>query len=142
MKNKTDNRSVGGRFEQELARKLADAGFWVHVLQQNKAGQPADIIVAFDDISLDVGKLRLRNHGSAGGHNGIKSIIANLKSEEFKRVRVGIGDKPKGSDLADYVLGRFSGSDAILMDEAYSRAADAIAEIISNGIDAAMNEYN
>lgn len=104
--------------------------------------EPTDIIVVFDDISLDVGKLRLRNRGSAGGHNGIKSIIANLKSEEFKRVRVGIGDKPKGSDLADYVLGRFSGADAILMDEAYDKAAAAIAKIINDGIEAAMNQYN
>jgi len=65
------------------------------------------ILVIFDDISLDVGKLRLRPTGSAGGHNGIKSIIANLGTDQFKRIKFGVGDKPRGYDLANWVLGRF-----------------------------------
>lgn len=104
--------------------------------------EPENIIVIFDDISLEVGRLRLRNKGSAGGHNGIKSIIARLSSEAFKRVRVGIGDKPKGSDLANYVLGNFRGDDVAKMDEAYDKAVEAITSIIGEGIDAAMNKYN
>ena len=101
-----------------------------------------DLIVIFDDISLEPGRLRLRPKGSAGGHNGIKSIIAHLGSDKFKRIKYGVGDKPKGWDLADHVLGRFSTEDRKLVDEAIAKAAKAVDIIISQGTDAAMNEYN
>ena len=100
------------------------------------------VIVAYDDIDLDVGRLRIRKNGSAGGHNGIKSIISHLGSSDFSRVRVGVGAKPKGYDLADYVLGKPSSSEAISIDKACDDAADAIICIIEYGIDKAMNIYN
>ena len=103
---------------------------------------PEHIIVIYDDISLDVGQLRIRKKGSAGGHNGIKNIIAHLGTQEFPRIKVGVGDKPKGMDLADYVLGHFSKEDQAKMDEAFKDAADAAEMILDKGMDAAMNHYN
>lgn len=103
---------------------------------------PEDILVIFDDISLDVGQLRIRKKGSAGGHNGIKSIIAHLGTTEFPRIKVGVGEKPKGWDLADYVLGKFSGEDAKLIGEAAADASDAVKLMLTKDIDAAMNKYN
>lgn len=107
-----------------------------------KADETAELIVISDDISLDVGQLRVRKKGSAGGHNGLKSVIAHLGHERFVRVKMGVGEKPAGWDLADYVLGHFSGEERRMMDEACDRAADAIRTIIADGADAAMNSFN
>lgn len=101
-----------------------------------------ELIVIYDDISLPPGQLRVRKKGSAGGHNGIKNIIAQLGTEEFKRIRIGIGEKPSGYDLADYVLGHFSDEEKALMQESYQRAAEAACMIMEQDIDAAMNAYN
>lgn len=101
-----------------------------------------ELIIIYDDINLAVGKLRLRAKGSAGGHNGIKSIIAHIGTEKFKRIRVGVGEKPLYMDLADYVLGRFSSGDRVLIAEAAENAADAVEIIIEKDINAAMNKYN
>ena len=101
-----------------------------------------ELIVIYDDISLEVGQLRIRRKGSAGGHNGIKNIIANLGSSVFPRIKVGVGEKPKGYDLADYVLGKFSKEDRVLMEEGYDLACEASALIMQGAIDQAMNEYN
>ena len=101
-----------------------------------------ELLVIYDDISLEVGQLRIRRKGSAGGHNGIKNIIANLGSSVFPRIKVGVGEKPKGYDLADYVLGKFSKEDRVLMEEGYDLACEASALIIQGAIDQAMNEYN
>ena len=101
-----------------------------------------DLIVIFDDISLAPGKLRLRSKGSAGGHNGIKSIIAHLGSEEFKRIKFGVGDKPKGWDLADWVLGKFPTEIYSDLRSGNERACDAVACIVTEGIDSAMNKFN
>ncbi len=101
-----------------------------------------DVIIIYDDISLDVGQLRVRPKGSAGGHNGIKSIIAHLGTQEFTRIRVGVGDKPKEWDLADYVLGRFPKEEEPLIREALARVSKACECIIMDGVGAAMNEYN
>ena len=98
--------------------------------------------VIYDDISLEPGVLRLRTKGSAGGHNGIKNIILHLGTQVFPRVRVGVGEKPEGYDLADYVLGHFQGDEKKLMEEAYDRAAAAVAEILTDGPDKAMNDFN
>lgn len=106
-----------------------------------KAG-PQDILVIFDDISLEPGKIRIRAKGSAGGHNGIKSIIAHLGSEQFARIKCGIGEKPKGYDLADYVLGHFSKDELEIIDSGIQRAQEACACILTQGIDAAMNKFN
>ena len=102
----------------------------------------SDLIVVYDDINLEPGQLRVRGKGSAGGHNGIKNIIAHLGTQEFPRIKVGVGDKPKGMDLADYVLGHFSKEDQAKMDEAFKDAADAAEMILDKGMDAAMNHYN
>ena len=103
---------------------------------------PEHIIVIYDDISLDVGQLRIRKKGSAGGHNGIKNIIAHLGTQEFPRVRIGVGEKPARMDLADYVLGGFSKEDEALVKEACEHAAEAAAEILTDGPDKAMNDFN
>ena len=99
-------------------------------------------IVVYDDISLDVGKLRVRPKGSAGGHNGIKNIIAQLGTDEFARVKFGVGDKPKGSDLVDHVLGRFGKDDEELAKSHFRTAAAAITCIMNEGCAEAMNRYN
>ena len=104
--------------------------------------EPKNIIVIYDDISLEPGQLRIRGKGSAGGHNGIKNIIAHLGTQEFPRVKVGIGEKPKGMDLADYVLSHFSQGERESMREAYKEAAEAVAVMVGQGIDEAMNRFN
>lgn len=101
-----------------------------------------DIIVIYDDISLEVGQLRLRPSGSAGGHNGIKSIIAQIGTQEFPRIKFGVGEKPAGWDLANYVLGRFSEEEMKVIGPRINDAAKAAEEIISSGIERAMNDYN
>lgn len=103
---------------------------------------PEHIIIIYDDISLDVGQLRIRKKGSAGGHNGIKNIIAHLGTQEFPRIKVGVGDKPKKMDLADYVLSRFSKEDRAAMEDAFKEAAKAVEVMITEGMDAAMNQFN
>ena len=95
-----------------------------------------------DDISLDVGQIRIRKKGSAGGHNGLKNIILHLGHDEFQRIKMGVGQKPEGYDLVDYVLGHFPKEEREIMDESAMRAADAIAVMIAEGADAAMNLYN
>ena len=103
---------------------------------------PEDILIVYDDISLAPGQLRIRAKGSAGGHNGIKSIIAHLGTQEFPRVKVGVGEKPARMDLADYVLGHFSKEEQATMDDAVKEAADAVCEIVNVGIAQAMNDHN
>lgn len=103
---------------------------------------PQDIIVIYDDISLDVGQLRIRERGSAGGHNGIKSIISHLGGQEFTRIKIGVGDKPKNYDLADYVLARFTDQENETIREALEKTSKACETIISEGISFAMNEFN
>lgn len=101
-----------------------------------------DLIVIYDDISLNVGQIRIRAKGSAGGHNGIKNIIQHMGTQNFWRIKVGIGEKPAHRDLADYVLGHFQGEEKEIMQEAFANAADAAAVMISEGIDTAMNRFN
>ena len=104
--------------------------------------EETDLIVIYDDISLDVGQLRIRKKGSAGGHNGIKSIISHLGHDAFLRIKIGVGEKPRGYDLADYVLGHFSKEEQEQMEEGYEHAVCAVKEIVTGNIEAAMNEYN
>lgn len=101
-----------------------------------------EIIIIYDDISLDTGQLRVRPKGSAGGHNGIKSIIQHMGTQEFPRIRIGVGDKPRGWDLADYVLSRFSKEEEPCIREALEEASKACELIITEGVEAAMNRYN
>ena len=103
---------------------------------------PSEFIVIYDDISLVPGGIRIRKKGIAGGHNGIKNIIAHLGTQEFPRIKVGVGDKPPRMDLADYVLSRFSKEDREKMEQAFKDAADAVEVMITEGADAAMNRFN
>lgn len=107
-----------------------------------KIDPETELLVIFDDISLAPGNIRIRKKGSAGGHNGIKSIITHLGTQNFQRIKVGVGEKPKNWDLADYVLGTFSKDDRKLVDEALERTAKAAALIVQGEIDEAMNLYN
>ena len=104
--------------------------------------EPENIIILCDDINLAEGQLRIRLKGSAGGHNGLKNIISHLGTQEFPRIRIGVGEKPRGMDLADYVLGRFPKEQQAVMEEAYRDAAEAACMMIEDGADAAMNHYN
>ncbi len=101
-----------------------------------------DIIVIYDDISLDVGKLRIRTKGSAGGHNGIKNIIAQLGTDVFTRIKVGVGEKPPKMDLADYVLGHFSKEEQPVIRDSADRARQAVSVILTEGAESAMNKFN
>ena len=102
----------------------------------------SELIVISDDIDLDPGRIRVRPGGSAGGHNGLKSIIAQLGHDEFSRVRVGVGKKPKQWDMVDWVLGHFEGEDATLIKESIENAAGAVTCIMEEGVDSAMNKFN
>ena len=105
---------------------------------------PADhVLVISDDTSLAVGRLRIRKSGSAGGHNGLKSIIQHLGSDQFPRIKVGVGEKPHPDyDLADWVLGKFVGEDKKTIEATVKTAADAVECIIADGCDKAMNKFN
>ena len=107
-----------------------------------KIDAASELIVVSDDISLPPGQIRVRKKGSAGGHNGLKNIIALLGSEEFCRIRIGVGEKPCGYDLADYVLGHFSKEEQPLMREGIEKATGAVELMVNGEIDRAMNEYN
>ena len=107
-----------------------------------KLDPAAELIVIYDDIALEPGYIRVRKKGSAGGHNGIKDIISQLGTQEFLRIRVGVGEKPKEYDLADYVLGHFSKEDREKVEEAMRNAAAAVKLMVQDETDAAMNLYN
>ena len=104
--------------------------------------EPEEMIVIYDDISLDPGQLRIRLKGSAGGQNGIKNIIANLGTQDFPRIKVGVGAKPPRMDLADYVLSRFGAGEQKLMEEAFGEAAEAAVMMMTDGAERAMNHFN
>ena len=112
------------------------------VIDFYKVDEKSELIVISDDISLDVGQIRIRKRGSAGGHNGLKNIILHLGHDSFIRVRMGVGDKPPKLDLADYVLGHFLQEERDAVIESVRTAALAIETIIAEGPDAAMNKYN
>lgn len=102
----------------------------------------SELLIIYDDVSLDVGQLRIRKKGSAGGHNGIKSIIAHLGTQEFMRIKVGVGEKPSKYDLADYVLGHFTKAEKERMEECYQQVVNAVEMLAKGEVEAAMNEYN
>ena len=104
---------------------------------------PERVLVISDDVALPQGKLRVRRSGSAGGHNGLKNIISHLGTDQFPRIKVGVGQKPSpDSDRVGWVLGTFTGQDRKVMEEAISRAADAVTVLLQDGIDQAMSSYN
>ena len=112
------------------------------VIDYYKIDEESELIVISDDISLDVGQLRIRKKGSAGGHNGLKNIILHLGHDKFQRIKMGVGEKPKNYDLADYVLGHFSKEERVVMDESVLDACKAIEMMINEDTDGAMNLYN
>ena len=103
---------------------------------------PSEIIVLYDDIALPVGQIRIRERGSSGGQKGAQSIINCLGTDEFTRVRIGVGAKPEGWDLADYVLSKFKKDEQQLVNESVVKAANAVEAILKDGVVAAMNLYN
>lgn len=107
-----------------------------------KADPEEELIVVSDDISLEPGMIRIRKKGSAGGHNGLKNIIARCGTDKFMRIKVGVGEKPQGWDLADHVLGHFSKEDREKVDDAYKEAVTAALQMLEGEADRAMNTYN
>lgn len=103
---------------------------------------PENVIVIYDDINFEAGTLRIREKGSAGGHNGMKSIISHLNSENFPRFRIGVGGKPEGKDLADHVLGKIPKAEQETMFKVFGRVADGINAYINDGAELAMSKYN
>jgi PTH1 family peptidyl-tRNA hydrolase len=114
----------------------------VGLCQWYKVAPSEQLLVVYDDLDLPFGVLRLRERGSAGTHNGMKSVVAQLGTQVFPRVRVGIGQGPPGRDAASYVLGRFTREEQAGLPEIHSRTADAIETIVRDGFMAAMNRYN
>ena len=114
----------------------------IEVLSYYKVDPARELIVIYDDISLEPGRLRIRKKGSAGGHNGIKDIIAHIGTQEFLRVKVGVGEKPSGWDLADHVLGRMSKKEREDAEEAFQEAVSAVELLVTGQTDKAMNDYN
>lgn len=100
------------------------------------------VIVISDDVDLEVGKMRIRRSGSAGGHNGLKNIILHLGSMDFPRIRIGVGHKPEGGDLVNWVLGHFDAEGQVIMDKMKDLATEAALCIMEEGTEAAMNRYN
>lgn len=104
---------------------------------------PQQVLIISDDVDLPLGKLRIRKGGSAGGHNGLKSVIQHLGTDQFPRLKVGVGRKPHPDyDMADWVLGQFQGADRTAMDQAADQAAQAVECLLAQGIDRAMNRFN
>lgn len=112
------------------------------VVDYYKVDPQSEVCIIYDDTSMDVGKIRIRKKGSAGGHNGIKSIIAHLGSDVFVRVKVGIGEKPPKYDLADYVLGHFETEERKVIDESADKICDAMKLLVHGEADEAMNKFN
>lgn len=101
-----------------------------------------ELIVIYDDISLEVGQIRVRPKGSAGGHNGIKNIIAHLGSQEFARIKIGVGAKPEGGDLIKHVLGRFPKEEDAMLRDVFALADEALCTILTDSVESAMNQVN
>lgn len=107
-----------------------------------KIDTKTELIVLSDDVELDPGIIRVRPGGSAGGHNGLKNIIAQLGHSDFARVRVGVGKRPRQIDMVDWVLGHFDDEDTVYIKEAIEHAADAVSVIMEQDVNAAMNKWN
>jgi PTH1 family peptidyl-tRNA hydrolase len=119
------------------------SGISVAQAARNRAPDAAaDLLIVTDDVNLPLGRLRIRSGGSAGGHNGLKSIIEHLGTQDFPRLRIGVGDKGTGSDLSDHVLGKFAPEEAPAVRRAVERATEAVLCFVESGVERAMNEYN
>lgn len=135
---------LGGR-EVQLVKPqsyMNASGPPVAALAGKKGVAPSDVLVVVDDVELPPGTLRLRPKGGAGGHNGLKSLIAALGTEAFPRLRVGVGRPVAAGEMVDHVLSRFTPQEREKMEQARSRAADAVASAVEHGLEKAMNEFN
>jgi PTH1 family peptidyl-tRNA hydrolase len=121
---------------------MNESGQAVGRLMRRYGVSPAELLVLVDDMDLAPGKIRIRPNGSAGGHNGLKSIVGVIGSTEFPRVRIGVGRPATRGREIDHVLGPLSREDRALVDEAVKRAADSVEAILTHGIQTAMNEFN
>ncbi len=127
----------------EPTTMMNDSGRAVAQLRKrHNVWTPSDLLIVYDELDLPLGTVRVRSSGSAGGHNGMKSIIQAIGGQDFPRVRVGIGRPPPGQDPVEYVLGRFKPDERPIIDEAISTAADAIESWLENGIEETMNRFN
>lgn len=139
---------VSGRFDDFQVHLLKPmtymnlSGQAVAALRRQTPLQPQDCMCIVDEFALPLGKLRLRASGSAGGHNGLKSLIADLGSQDFPRLRLGIGPVPEGWDPADFVLGRFASSEKETLETMLERSCDCVELWLRQGLPAAMNRYN
>lgn len=118
------------------------SGECAYEIQRFYKADISNFIIIYDDITIEPGLVKIKEKGSAGGHNGIKNIIEHFKTDTFCRLKIGIGQKPKEIKLADYVLGNFSNDDIPKMDNALSTSVFAIEQIITNGVSKAMNAVN
>jgi peptidyl-tRNA hydrolase, PTH1 family len=151
------------RLAADAEWKTADLGLWTKVgdlflakptTYMNESGQfvkpfasyrnitPAEILVVYDEIALPLGRLRIRPNGSAGGHNGMKSLIAHLGTDRFPRLRIGVGPQPAGVDSAQWVLGKFAPAERKTLEDVLDQAAAAARELETENLDAVMNRYN
>jgi PTH1 family peptidyl-tRNA hydrolase len=136
--------AVGGR-PALLVKPLAfmnRSGPVVGPLLAERGASPAELVVVVDDVALELGSLRVRARGSHGGHNGLRSLIDALGTEEFPRVRVGIRKGELPGDLAGWVLSDFPAEDVLVVQESIGRAADAVTCVLAEGVEAAMNRFN
>jgi len=111
-------------------------------LRRRRGLEPGQILVIVDDVDLPAGRIRIRAKGGAGGHNGLKSIIGALGSDAFPRIRVGVGGRESGENLAGHVLGSFAPGERKILDDAVALAADAATVVVEQGVSTAMNEFN
>jgi len=141
-------RIAKGRIGSESVRLIKPQTFMnrsgqaVWPILRKEGGQKDDLLVVFDDTALDWRQLRVREQGSAGGHNGVKSVMNALGDGAFGRIRVGIGSKPDKLSLSDYVLGAFSAAERRELEDVVRRAADAVEMVCSDGVKRAMNVFN
>ena len=141
-------RIANGELSEEAVRLVKPqtymnrSGQVVETLLRKGRGSLSDLVVIYDDVALDWGRLRVRARGSAGGHNGVKSLLDSLQEDSFGRIRVGIGSKPDKVSLPDHVLGPFSASERDDLPNVVGRAADAVEQICAAGIERAMNQFN
>src|SRR5688572_3275720 len=134
-------RMGGAIFAKPLTFMNLSGGAIVPLLQFYKI-EPADLLVIVDEVQLETGRLRIRPSGSAGGHNGLKSVIGSLGSEQFPRLRIGVGRGDSRRDLADHVLAKFDADERPVIEDAVARAADAAEIFVSDGPAEAMSRFN
>ena len=121
---------------------MNNSGQAVGPLMRRKGVKPEDLVVVLDDVELELGQLRIRKRGGAGGHKGLASVIQALGTEDFVRVRVGIGPRPPGDELVEHVLAPFTAEERAAIGAAVKRAADAVVGVVRDGPDKAMNDFN